>query len=230
MTSALASEDAFLYDAILTQTDPHRRFMVFSVGGAVHTLQCEHAGSFSGGAVGRLRLPTDRHPFVFQIYADQRLRRWPEIDDREADRWGWRIGERKFTVQWGILPGRNGAVIPRDTKRLELDIPSDFVARCEQSLCDPQSVIKAFISDLCSLSSQFERPREDGYSNRGPSAIELANHYFKQTFETSQAQSPPKKRRGRRPKSQQNGGMRTNPPELPRDDVKKRAADQLSRT
>jgi len=202
------SEDAFLYDAILTQTDPHRRVMVFSVSGAVHSLQCEHAGSFSGGAVGRLRLPTERHPFVFQIYADQRLRRWQEIDDKEAGRWGWRIGERKFTVQWGVLPGRNGAVITRDTKRLELDIPNDFLARCEQALCDPQLVLKAFISDLCSLSSQFERPREDGYSNNGPAAIELANHYFKQTFEATQAQLPVRKRRGRRPKSQQSGSIR----------------------
>jgi hypothetical protein len=203
--------DFFLYDAVLTQADPHRRVMVFSVSGAAHTLHCEHAGSFSVGAVGRLRLPSDAQPFAFQIYADQRLRRVPEIDDKSGGRWGWRIGDRRFAVQLGVVPGRNGSVVPRDTKRLELEIPHEFLMRCEKSMCDPAAVVRAFVGDLCSLASPFERPREDGYANHGPESIELANSYFNRAFGEPQAPLTLPRRRGRRPRAEGEGSLSAKP-------------------
>lgn len=175
--------DGYLYDAIVTQLDPVRGAMAFTVGDATHRVNSAHVVSFSPGAIGRLRLPTARDSFVFQTYADQRLRRAPELDDLREQRWGWRIGERRFAVTSGLLPGHNGAVVPRDTDALTLELPREFVGHCQSRGLTPANVLRSFIGDLCVLSSVFERPREDGYTSGGSDQSELAKAYFQRAFD-----------------------------------------------
>jgi hypothetical protein len=148
----------------------------------VHRVSSPHISYFSPGAVGRLRLPTEQEPFAFHVYADQRLRRAPELDDPREQRWGWRIGERRFGVRSGLLPGRNGLVVRRDTEALTLDLPREFLIFCEIRGLKPDMVLRTFVGDLCELSSLFECPREDGYSSSGSDEREFAKGYFQRAF------------------------------------------------
>jgi hypothetical protein len=194
--------DSFLYDARLIHADLHRRILSFTAADTLHKLRVEHPGSFSVGAIGRLRLPGGTQTFAFQIYADQRLRRAPETDDKLKGRWGWRIGERRFAVQLGVLPGRNGSVIARDTEHVDLELPREFIELCKRNGCNPKKVLEGFVSDSSELSSVFERPREDGYANNGPEPVTLADRYFSCVFKTPEDMSTVvQKRRGRRPRA-----------------------------
>lgn len=181
-TLPAVASDAFLYDATLTQLDTARGILVFNVGDSTHRVSYAHANSFSPGAIGRLRLPTDGQEFAFHVYADQRLRRAPELDQPRERRWGWRIGERSFTVHAGLVPGRAGKVIRRDTQPLALDVPREFLAFCEVRGLTPDIVLRAFVADLCGLMSYFICPREDGYSSSGTDERLRAMEYFQRTW------------------------------------------------
>jgi hypothetical protein len=174
--------DGYLYDAVLTQVDAARGTLIFTVADTTHRLSTPHITYFTAGAIGRLRLPTERQPFAFHIYADQRLRRAPELDEPSKQRCGWKIGDRRFTVQSGLLPGRNGNVVPRDTQPLTLDLPREFLDFCEVRGLTPSAVLLAFIADLCALQSLFVCPREDGYSSNGSDERNFAESYFQRTF------------------------------------------------
>jgi hypothetical protein len=177
-----ASDDRYLYDAVLMRIDSVRGILIFNVGGATHRVSSPLFSCFSPGAVGRLRLPTEREPFAFQTYADQRLRRALEADDVGGNRWGWRIGERRFVVQSGLLPGHDGAVVRRDTEAVALDLPREFLDFCDGRGLNPATVLRVFIGDLCGLSNLFECPREDGYTSNGSDERDLAKGYFERAF------------------------------------------------
>jgi hypothetical protein len=176
------SHEEYLYDAILTQIDSARGLLIFSVGNATHRVSSPHISCFSPGAAGRLRLPTEREPFAFHIYADQRLRRAPELDDARDQRWGWCIGERRFAVRSGLLPGRNGSVVQADTEAVTLDLPREFLDFCETRGLKPARVLGAYVADVCGLSSLFECPREDRYTSGGSDEREFAMAYFQRAF------------------------------------------------
>jgi hypothetical protein len=180
-----SAEDGFIYDAIVMRVDVSRKSVIFSVAELSYCVRSPHVECFSAGAVGRLRLPTDQHGFAFQTYADQRLRRAPELDDLGARRWGWRIGPRSFTVKLGLIPGRNGAVVPNDTDSVQLEVPREFLQFCESRDLVALQVLRAFIGDLCDLANVFERPREDGYSSAGPAARDQARAYLESAFSSA---------------------------------------------
>jgi len=181
-TPPVVPSDGFLYDAMLTQLDTVRGILVFSVGDLTHRVTYAHVSSFSVGAIGRLRLPKDGQEFAFHVYADQRLRRAPELDEPRERRWGWRIGERPFTVQAGLVPGRAGKLIRRDTETLALDLPREFVDFCAKRGLTPVIVLRAFVADLCGLMNFFICPREDGYSSNGSDERLMAMEYFQRTW------------------------------------------------
>jgi hypothetical protein len=176
------ADDGYLYDTTLTQLDVGRGTLIFTVGEATHRVTYAHVSSFSPGAIGRLRLPTDAQEFAFHVYADQRLRRAPALDEPRNRRWGWRIGERQFTVQAGLVPGRAGKVIRLDTQTMTLDLPREFLRFCETRGLTPESVLRAFVADLCGLMNYFVCPREDGYSSSGSDERLSAMEYFQRTW------------------------------------------------
>jgi hypothetical protein len=174
--------DGFWYDAVLSHVDNARSMLTFTVAKVVHRVQLPHANYFSAGAVGRLRLAADGVAFAFHLYADQRLRRLPELDVPRERRWGWSVGDRRVLVEAGILPGRNGNVIKRDTESLALELPREFWDYCGDRGLTPREVLGAFVSDLCELTSLYESPREDGFCSNGSDERDHANQYFQRCF------------------------------------------------
>jgi hypothetical protein len=170
----------YLYDATLIQLDTLRGSLIFKVNDATHRVIYPHVSSFSVGAVGRLRLPSDHQEFSFNVYPDQRLRRAPSLDQPQERRWGWKIGERSFTVEVGVIPGRAGKVIRRDTQPLTLEVPREFVRFCTSRGIAPDRVVTRFIADLCRLTNFFGCPREDGYTSSG--GMDVAGDYFNQSW------------------------------------------------
>ncbi len=194
--SAAAQTEAaeYLYDATLIQIDSLRGSLVFKVEDATHRISYPHVSSFSVGAIGRLRLPTPDREFSFNTYPDQRLRRTPALDQPLERRWGWRIGERKFTVEAGIIPGRAGKVIRRDTRSLTLEVPSEFESFCKSRGLAPQRVLSTFIADVCELTNFYGAPREDGYCASGDDSHQLALDYINRTWgDAGPAQRAPRR-------------------------------------
>jgi hypothetical protein len=150
------------------------------------------------GAVGRLRLPKDGREFAFNAYPDQRLRRAPSSDQPQDRRWGWRIGERIFTVEAGVIPGRAGKVIRRNTQQVSLELPSEFLDFCSSRKIAPDRVLCTFFSDLCKLTNLYTCPREDGYSSGGTDECQLALAYFDRTWRIDVEASIPSRRSGKR--------------------------------
>jgi hypothetical protein len=175
-------ENGYLYDATLTELDSARGMLVFRVGETLHRVASTHLSSFSPGAVGRLQLPAPGADVVFHVYPDQRLRRVPPLDDPAQQRWGWRIGERQFTVQAALIPGRNGNVVRRDTQTVPFAVPREFIQFCESRGLTPNIVLRAFVADLCQLTNSFVCPREDGYSSNSSTERDQASAYFRSAF------------------------------------------------
>jgi hypothetical protein len=132
--------DTFIYDARITAIDHPNHTLVFSVAQGTHRIPVGSVTHWTLGSVGRLRLPTGSRQFAFHTYADPLLSRAPGLDDPSTNRWGWRLGERRFTVEAGILPGRGGAVVRRDTEPLSLDLPREFLELCEDCGLTPSTV------------------------------------------------------------------------------------------
>jgi hypothetical protein len=181
-TSPPISDDGFLYDAELTRVDNDLKVLVFTVAGAQYTVTPSSLANWTVGQVGRLRLTTEDCDFAFHTYADPRLRRAPELDNARRHQWGWRIGEQRFCVQADVLPGRDGVVVRRDTKHVELELPREFLDFCAVRGLTPTGVLRSFIADLCELMNWVACPREDGYSSNGSDERLYANAYFQRTY------------------------------------------------
>jgi len=194
--------DGYLYDATLIQVDSLRGGLVFKVEDTIHRITYPHVSSFSVGAVGRLRLPGPDCEFSFNTYPDQRLRRAPALDQLLERRWGWCIGERQFTVEVGVIPGRAGKVIRRDTTPLALDLPREFVSFCAARGIRPERVLSTFVADLCNLTNFYGCPREDGYTSGG--GTEQALDYFNRTW--GDAVHPPQRNKREAAKTQTRNG------------------------
>ena len=190
--------DPDLYDAELIQVDTLRGCLVFSVNERIHRVSCAHVSSFSVGAIGRLRLPTDGREFAFNAYPDQRLRRAPSSDQPQDRRWGWRIGERVFTVEVGVIPGRAGKVVRRNTRRVSLELPSELLDFCSSRKVTAERVLTTFVADLCRLTNSYACPREDGYASSGTDEQQLALAYVDRTWGINRESSSPVRRIGKR--------------------------------
>ncbi len=179
------------YDVELIRIEEGAQRLTFRVAGSERVVCSANAGWWEIGTIGRLMLGNNGSEFGFHAYADQRLRRAPERDDPARCRWGWRMGEHRFCVKTGIVPGRSGAVVREDTTPTLLDLPREFVDRCTAVSVAPDAVLRTFIADLCDLRSSGNRPREDGYCASGQDEGFLAREYFQRTFECCSAALAP---------------------------------------
>lgn len=142
--------------------------------------------SWKVGAVGVLvELVNDK--FQFREYPDPRLRRAPEYDAEGGDVWGWTIQEasgvlRPLTAKAGVIPGKDGAVVPDETQPVQIDVPPEFFELCDSRGIEVEQALRAFIADLCELHNYIVQPREDGYSSNGSDERHLANEYFDRAF------------------------------------------------
>jgi hypothetical protein len=182
MKATSDDSDTYIYDVRLSAIDASQRELVFSWAKGVHRLPVDSTAHWPLGSVGRLRLPTGVRDFAFHAYIDPLLRRLPGLDEAVTNRWGWRLGERRFTVEAGILPGRGGAVVRRDTEKLSLDLPGEYRRFCQDCGLEPATVLRGFIADLCSLHNMTVCPREDGYSSNGSDERDIAKDYFRRAY------------------------------------------------
>ena len=174
--------DCYIYDARISAIDLTSQELVFSWATGTHRIPVTSVAHWVLGSVGRLRLPSGAREFAFHVYADPLLRRAPGLDDTPKNRWGWRLGERRFTVEAGILPGIGGTVVPRDTEILALELPREFLTFCKECRLSPATVLRGFVADLCSLYNWNICPREDGYSNNGSDERHMAKDYFRRAY------------------------------------------------
>lgn len=182
MTVDLQDEKLALYDAVLTQIDEEAGVTVFAVAGTQHCLRSGSFAWWTPGTVGRLRLPSPEAPFGFYAYPDQRLRRVPAEDDPDHKRWAWQIAGRFLTCKAGIIPGKDGVVVPEDTQRVFLNVPREFIDLCRASQLLPETVLRGFIADLCQLMNWAYCPREDEYSSNGSDERRMAWLYFERAY------------------------------------------------
>jgi hypothetical protein len=180
--NTIHDDEHYLYDAVLTRIDAEAGVLIFTVADSNHCVTYPHVTTWTVGTVGRLRLNTDSHGFAFHSYVDQRLRRGAGLDDLPRQQWGWRIGERRFRVRAGILPGQDGRVVRQHTTRVELHLPQEFIHYCAVRGLTPTSVLRAFIADLCELFNWVNCPREDDYSTNGSDERLYAEAYFQRCF------------------------------------------------
>jgi hypothetical protein len=187
-TPCTDENDEYLYDAVLTAIDHPNRILVFRLARATHRVPATYrvpvtqTSYWTVGSVGRLRLPNQSHGFAFHQYCEERLRRAPDLDDLGKHQWGWRLGERQFTVEAGVLPGVNGAVLRKDTEPLTLELPREFLTFCAECGLQPSTVLRSFIADLCGLFNWTVCPREDHYSSSGSDERTKAKDYFRRAY------------------------------------------------
>ena len=172
----------FVYDAMLTHIDHSAGTLVFTVADDDFTVTPSTTAHWCVGTVGRVRLNTHPRGFAFHRYADTRLRREPTLDDGTTQQWGWRLGEERIQVRAGVLPGRNGAVVRRDTDMLSIELPREFLDFCAIHGVAPLGVLRAYVADLCSLFNWIQCPREDDYSTNGSDERMYAKIHFQRAF------------------------------------------------
>ena len=67
----------------------------------------------------------------------------------------------------------------KETVKITIELPQEFVDRCERDLTTPEEVLRGFIADLCRIYNLAAAPRLDGYSSNGSDERELAWEYYK---------------------------------------------------
>jgi hypothetical protein len=137
------------------------------------------------GQVGQLREANDRRGgWYFNAYLEQRLRRVPGRDVRDSGLWAWRLDgdDRLIELYEGVVPGVDGAFVPDATQIVEVGLPSEFVALCEERGRDPVDVLRGFMADLCGLQNYVRCPREDGLTSNGSDERMYADQYFERAY------------------------------------------------
>lgn len=154
-----------------------------------------NASAFAGnvGMVGSIASQwgngdLEGYRFVFRAYLDQSLRRAPELDVPSSDgcrvEWGWICDARPsgMLVPFGFEPGENGEWIPDETKNIEVPIPPEFAALCNEIGMSPLEVLRGFIADVCSINNYVAAPRADGFCSNGSDERDMANDYFERAY------------------------------------------------
>jgi hypothetical protein len=59
-----------------------------------------------------------------------------------------------------------------------LHLPPEFLVLCKADGITPETVLRGFIADLCSLMNYVADPRTDGYSSNGSDERDMARAYY----------------------------------------------------
>lgn len=62
--------------------------------------------------------------------------------------------------------------------RLIIELPEEFIHRCQDDGVTPETVLRGFIADLCSIINWHASPREDGYTSNGSDERVMAQEYY----------------------------------------------------
>ena len=129
--------------------------------------------------------------YRFDPYVDQTLRRAFDLDVYEFSREthnsnsiGWRNAKypEGFLAPKGLVPGQNGRFVSSSTQDVQVAVPLEFFELCTRMRSDPETILKGFIADACSLASTPELPRADANMNHGTKAKRKAREYLRQAW------------------------------------------------
>lgn len=65
-----------------------------------------------------------------------------------------------------------------DSPKLTIELPPEFLALCERDGVEPDTVLRGFIADLCSIFNEASSPRTDGYGSNGSDERAMAYEYY----------------------------------------------------
>jgi hypothetical protein len=188
---------ARIENVVLKAVDTERNELSIAVGSAQISVPAFNPGALSFaqdqvGKIGGLEPRSDHQlqqlagGYVFVPYLDQSLKRVYEMDRCKkgvvthawtCDRW-----PGGFLVAPGLVPGTDGAWLPRNSQMSEVEIPSEFSELCNEVGLEPVDVLRGFIADLCNLQNMESNPREDGFSSNGSDERDMAESYFERTY------------------------------------------------
>ena len=63
-------------------------------------------------------------------------------------------------------------------RKIEIELPSEFMELCNFDMTSPEMVLRGFIADLCSITDSVTRPRADGFNSNGSDEREFARAYY----------------------------------------------------
>lgn len=122
---------------------------------------------------------------TFMPYADQSLRRAPELDSirPRKNSVGWRCDSRPaFTAPPGVIPGVDGCLHYDATEPVTVPVPPEFFRLARQHQMTAQELLRGFIADVCALESFTSCPRADGYSSNGSDERMLAQDWLERAY------------------------------------------------
>ncbi len=64
------------------------------------------------------------------------------------------------------------------SKTITIELPEEFIELCGYDQTSPETVLRGFIADLCSIESMFVNPRTDGYNSHGSDERNMAWDYY----------------------------------------------------
>jgi hypothetical protein len=64
-------------------------------------------------------------------------------------------------------------------RTLSLKLPEEFLELCTEHGVTPETVLRGFIADLCSIENLVGAPRTDSYSSNGSDERDLAWEYYR---------------------------------------------------
>ena len=64
------------------------------------------------------------------------------------------------------------------SKSIQIELPEEFIALCEDDGVEPETVLRGFIADLAEIMNWASNPREDGYSSNGSDERMKAREYY----------------------------------------------------
>jgi len=64
------------------------------------------------------------------------------------------------------------------SKTISIVLPEEFIELCNYDQTSPETVLRGFIADLCSIESMFVNPRTDRYNSHGSDERNMAWDYY----------------------------------------------------
>lgn len=61
---------------------------------------------------------------------------------------------------------------------ITIELPDEFIDLCKRDHTTPETVLRGFIADLCSIQSLASDPRADGYQSNGSDERQCAWEYY----------------------------------------------------
>lgn len=132
--------------------------------------------------------PTSEPPrsegVFFRAYAEQSLRRVPELDDGKGNiGWTWRLSpKRGFLTPGHIVPGKDCKWVPDETVPVTVRVPPEFLRECRRVQLSAVELLEGFIGDAAGIQNYADCPRADGFGSNGSDERDMAEAWIQRAY------------------------------------------------